>query len=82
MEIEDIDERTAERRLVANDHARETYVRRLYGVDPTDPALYHVVIDGPTVGTAACVEMILTAARARHEARQAAAREAAGHAAG
>jgi cytidylate kinase len=81
MEIENIDEQTAERRLDANDRAREAYVRRLYGVDPTDPALYHVIIDGPTVGTAACVDMIVAAGRARCDARQAAAQDAAGQAA-
>jgi len=67
MEIEDIDRPTAQRRLVANDKARVEYVRRLYGVRPENPDLYHLVIDGPTLGIEACIDLITRALRARFE---------------
>jgi cytidylate kinase len=47
----------------AADKAREAYVRRLYGVDPADPSLYHLVIDSTVMPVDAVVELILTAAR-------------------
>jgi cytidylate kinase len=67
MEIEDLDRRTAERRLVANDKARLEYVRRLYGVDSRDPRLYHLIIDQPVLGIEACVDVIVRACRGHLE---------------
>jgi cytidylate kinase len=66
MEVEGVDRETAERHVTETDRARETYVQHFYRVDPRDAALYHLVIDSTAVALDACVEMIVTAARARH----------------
>ena len=65
MEIEGIDRRTAERRLEANDRARIEYVRSAYGVDGTDPSLYHLVLDTDAFDLDTCVDLIVDASRAR-----------------
>jgi cytidylate kinase len=65
MEIEGIDEASARRRLQETDRARERFVRDIYGLDPTDPSLYGLVLDGTLFDTAACVAVIATAAVAR-----------------
>jgi cytidylate kinase len=64
MEIEAIDEATARQRLRETDRARERFVRDIYGLDPTDPALYGLVLDGTVFDTEQCVEIIATAALA------------------
>jgi Cytidylate kinase-like family len=51
----------ARTRLERTDRARETYVKRFYGVDPHDPALYHVMLDSTAIPLETCVEMILAA---------------------
>jgi cytidylate kinase len=63
MEIQGIDEATARERLRETDRARERFVRDMYGLDPTDPALYTMVLDATVFGTDACVELIAAAAR-------------------
>jgi cytidylate kinase len=63
--IEGIDVREARRHMRAADKARAAYVRRLYGVDPADASLYHLVIDSTVMPVEAVVELILAAA---HEA--------------
>ncbi len=70
MDLLGLDRPTAEKTLKKTDRARDAYVRNLYGADPDDPALYHVELDGPALGPAACVEIILTAVEqlARHTA--------------
>jgi cytidylate kinase len=65
MEIEGIDEASARRRLQETDRAPERFVRDIYGLDPTDPSLYGLVLDGTLFDTAACVAVIATAAVAR-----------------
>src|SRR3954468_7343965 len=65
MEIQGIDEATARQRLVETDRARERFVRDIYGLDPSDPGLYALVVDGTMFDTAACVELIVAAALAR-----------------
>ena len=65
MEIEGIDQKTAERRQQANDRARIEYVRRSYGVDPLDPDLYHLVLDSPALGLDTCVDLVVAASEAR-----------------
>src|SRR5205085_3361468 len=52
---EGVDVRTARRRLDETDISRERYVRRLYDVDPADPALYHLVVDSTVMSVDACV---------------------------
>ncbi|PTH83605.1 cytidylate kinase [Streptomyces sp. A244] len=62
MEAEGVDRATAERRVKANDWARREYVRRAYGADGDDPALYHLMIDATAFPVDACVELIVAAA--------------------
>jgi cytidylate kinase len=64
MRIEGVDEATGRRRLKETDGARERYVRDLYGVDPTDPALYALVLDGTILDLECCVQTIAAAALA------------------
>ncbi|MDN3351721.1 cytidylate kinase-like family protein [Actinomadura sp. DC4] len=54
----------AERLLDDNDRARNAYVRHFYRADPTDPALYDLVIDSTRLAAAACADIIVTAALA------------------
>jgi hypothetical protein len=56
-----IDTQTAAKRLDQVDRARAHYVRRLYGVDIDDPALYHVQLDSTTLPLAACADLIADA---------------------
>ncbi len=62
--IEDIDEQAARQRLPEVDGARAQYVRRLYGADIDDPALYHLQIDSTVLPLDACADLIVTAYRA------------------
>ena len=64
MEVQSVDEATARERLVETDRARERFVRDIYGLDPTDPGLYTLVLDGTAFTTAACVEVIVAAVAA------------------
>jgi cytidylate kinase len=68
--IEGIGEEEARARLRAADRARTAYVRRLYRVDPADPALYHLVIDSTAVPLDTVIELVLAAARAHSAASQ------------
>lgn len=61
--IEDVDADTARRRLPEVDRARAQYVRRLYGADIDDPALYHLQLDSTAVPLDACAAVIVTAYR-------------------
>jgi cytidylate kinase len=58
---QNIDLATAEKRLAQVDATRAQYVRRLYGVDIDDPALYHLQIDGTVLPETACAELIVVA---------------------
>jgi|GEM_PF-61915 len=60
-----VDHDTAWDQLRRTDAARSAYTRHLYGHDPHEPSLYHVIIDTTAVGFDACVEAIVTAARSR-----------------
>jgi cytidylate kinase len=71
MSLEDIDHDTAERRQRVEDHTRIEYVRRAYGVDGTDPELYHLMIDSTAVSLDTCVDLIVAASQARVEAASA-----------
>lgn len=59
---EGIDLDTAQERLRETDAARARYAQRLYGCDPADPALYHLVVDATVVTVDACVQLIADAA--------------------
>jgi cytidylate kinase len=50
--------------LTKTDVARARYVQRLYGCDPADPALYHLVVDSTVVALDALVDLIANAAEA------------------
>ncbi len=65
MALDGIDRVTAQARQEAEDRARMSYVRRVYGVDGGDPALYHLMLDSTALDVDTCVEVIVTAARAR-----------------
>jgi cytidylate kinase len=65
MRVERVDRPTAERRLEQTDRARAAYVNFFYGVDPHDPALYHLVLDSTALPVDTCVAIIAQAARAR-----------------
>jgi cytidylate kinase len=65
MKLEDIDRKTAEQRLEANDRARREYVRERYGVNGDDPNLYHLVIDSCAFDLDACVDFIVSASELR-----------------
>jgi cytidylate kinase len=62
-EIEGIGPDEARVHMCTTDKARTAYVRRLYGVDPADPSLYHLVIDSTAIPVEAVVELLLAAAR-------------------
>jgi cytidylate kinase len=64
MRIENVDHATARWRQATEDLARDAYVRHFYGLDPDDPALYHLTIDSTRLLLEACVETIAAAARA------------------
>ncbi|MCW2540572.1 MAG: hypothetical protein JWN95_2297 [Frankiales bacterium] len=61
--IEDIDLETSGKRLHEVDRARAHYVRRLYGVDMDDPALFHLQLDSTVLSLPACAELIVEAYR-------------------
>jgi cytidylate kinase len=67
MQLDGLGREEAQRRVTANDRVRIGYVRNAYGVDPEDPALFHLQIDGTVFDVDSCVELVVTAARARHE---------------
>lgn len=60
-----VDRPTAERELKIADRARETYVKRWYGVDPHDPRSYDLIIDSTRINVDNCVELIALAATMR-----------------
>ena len=62
--IEGIDEDAARQRLPEVDGARAQYVRRLYGADIDDPALYHLQVDSTALPLDACAALIVAAYRA------------------
>lgn len=65
MAIEGIDRPTAEERQRDEDGSRIAYVRRAYGVDGRDPVWYHLMLDSTAIDVDTCVDLIVTAARAR-----------------
>ena len=59
--VEGVDTETAAARLPQVDKARAHYVRRLYGCDVDDPALFDLQIDSTLIPTDTCVEIIAVA---------------------
>jgi cytidylate kinase len=56
-----LDAQRARASLRESDAAREAYVRQLYGVDPRDPALYHLTVDSTCLSEDDCVQLITSA---------------------
>jgi cytidylate kinase len=61
---EGVDLETARAHLETTDNSRARYVRQLYRVDPTDSALYHLVVDATVLSIDACVDLVVRAAEA------------------
>lgn len=58
----------ARKRQTETDRARTLFVKRLYHVDPTDPSLYHMIIDPTVMGVEPAVAVVGLAARSFFEA--------------
>lgn len=75
MTHQGMDAEAAEKMLKQNDRARFAYIRNFYaGERWDDPANYHLVIDSTALPLGACIELIVSAARARFAAAPPAAR--------
>jgi cytidylate kinase len=61
---EGVDLDTARTHLSKTDVARARYVQRLYGRDPSDASLYHLVLDSTVIALDALVELIAVATEA------------------
>ena len=68
MEVQSVDEATARERLGETDRARERFVRDIYGLDPTDPGLYTLLLDGTAYTSESCVDIIAAAVAAPRRA--------------
>jgi len=62
---DDRPEQEVARLLEETDRARIAYVKHFYGRDPHDSRLYHLVLDSTALPIEVCVDLIVTAARAR-----------------
>jgi len=61
---EGIGQKAAWQRMNQTDRARTAYAHQLYGTDPADPRLYHLVIDTTAVPLEACADAIAALATA------------------
>jgi cytidylate kinase len=59
----------AERTVERLDRTHDEYVRRFYGADIHDPGHYDLVLDSTAIDLDTCVELLVTAARSRSEAK-------------
>jgi cytidylate kinase len=59
---EGLDVDAATERLRTTDGTRARYVQRVYGCDPADPKLYHLVVDATVITVDACVQLLADAA--------------------
>ena len=66
VSFEQLDEEQARKLLGETDRAREAYVKHFYKCDPRDACHYHLVLDSTALEIDTCVELIVTAARARN----------------
>lgn len=64
IRLGEVDAETADRALRQTDRTHSAYAKHFYGVDITDPALYHLVIDSTEFDFEVCVELIVRAAQA------------------
>jgi cytidylate kinase len=65
MHLDGIDRATAERRQRYEDDARVKFVRRVYGIDGSDPAGYHLVIDTSEIDDETSADLIVRGSRYR-----------------
>lgn len=68
MRIGDIDRETAQRGLEHSDQAHAVYIRHFYGADLKNTSHYHLALDSTAIDLDACVELIISTARARAKA--------------
>jgi cytidylate kinase len=61
--IENVSIESARRSQHEVDHARDHYVRHLYGLGIDDPCLYHLRIDATAIALDTCAELIISAYR-------------------
>ena len=64
--VEEDEARRTQREL---DSARDAYARVFYGVRQDDPSLYHLVLDTTALDLAACIDIVVLAARSRFAGR-------------
>jgi cytidylate kinase len=64
MRIEGIAEDVARAHQADADRAWTTFTKRVFGRDPADPQLYHLILDSTVVPLPACVSLIADAATA------------------
>jgi cytidylate kinase len=67
-QFEQLDDDAAKRRQSETDRARTLFVKRLYRIDPSDPSLYHLIIDPTVMGVDRTVRVLSTAAAEFFEA--------------
>jgi cytidylate kinase len=67
-QFEQLDDDAAKRRQSETDRARTLFVKRLYRIDPGDPALYHLMLDPTVLGVDRTVRVLSTAAAEFFEA--------------
>src|SRR4051794_48687 len=60
---EGIDHEAAMTRLEETDAARARYTQRLFNRDPSEPSLYHLVLDSTVLTVDSCVEVLAVAAQ-------------------
>jgi cytidylate kinase len=60
---EGIDTNAAMARLEETDTARARYTQRLFNRDPSDPSLYHLVVDSTVLTMESCVDVLAVAAQ-------------------
>jgi hypothetical protein len=64
MRIEGIAEDAARAHQADSDRAWATFTKRVFGRDPADPQLYHLILDSTVVPLPACVSLVADAATA------------------
>jgi len=62
-----IDQTAAAAAQKTNDRIREAYVKHNYGVDPSDPSLYHLMVDTVRLGWGATADLVVDTARRREQ---------------
>jgi cytidylate kinase len=61
VRLAQIDHETARRAMHRLDRIHREWSKHFYGIDPSDPSLYHVVLDSTTLPLEQCTELIVMA---------------------